>query len=88
MLINRTSVTNEESKNGFITKQRPDSVITSLDGLYYGPSLGFVEVKGVRRGNDKSAISNDLVRLGLLTKNAIDRSNANGCFGIQVIGKY
>lgn len=88
MLINRTSVTNEESKNGFITKQRPDSIITSLDVLYYGPSLGFVEVKSVKRGNDKSAISNDLVRLGLLTKNAIDRSNANGCFGIQVIGKY
>ncbi|KAI7873571.1 uncharacterized protein EV154DRAFT_487137 [Mucor mucedo] len=28
---------------------------------------------------------NDLVRLGLLTKNAIIRSNANGCFGIQIM---
>ena len=86
--IYRTSITNEESKHGYITKQRPDSVITHLDGLYYGPSLGFVEVKSAKQGNDKFSISNDLVRLGLLSKNSIDRSNARGCLAIQVVGKY
>ncbi|KAI7891587.1 uncharacterized protein EV154DRAFT_481019 [Mucor mucedo] len=109
ILFRWTSVTNEESKNGFTTKQRPedyyfstaqlilcdyqqalantwcqksylrkDTQHHSLDGLYYGPSLRFVEFKSVKRKNDKSATSNDLVRIGLLTKNAINRSNANG----------
>ncbi|KAI9490496.1 hypothetical protein BDB00DRAFT_790261 [Zychaea mexicana] len=74
-LFRWTSVTNEESKYRYITKQRPNSVISQLDGLFYGPSLGFVEVKSAKKGSDKFAVSNDLVRLGLLSKNSIDRSN-------------
>ncbi|KAI9490495.1 hypothetical protein BDB00DRAFT_768739, partial [Zychaea mexicana] len=85
-LFRWTSVTNEESKYRYITKQRPDSVISQLDGLSYGPSLGFVEVKSAKKGSGKFAVSNDLVRLGLLSKNSIDRSNVDGCLAIQVVG--
>ncbi|KAI7850122.1 hypothetical protein BDC45DRAFT_539487 [Circinella umbellata] len=65
-----TRVTNEESKHGYITRQRPDSTITLLDGLYYRPSLEFVEVISIKRGKDKRGISNDLIRLELFFKNA------------------
>ena len=63
-------------------------MITQLDGLYYGGSLGFVEGKSAKQGKDKFAISNDLVRLGLLSKNSIDCNNARGCLAIQVVGEY
>ncbi|KAI8137884.1 hypothetical protein BJV82DRAFT_674326 [Fennellomyces sp. T-0311] len=71
-----TSVTNQEAKSsqgsGAIPKQRPDSVATELDGLYFGRSLGFVEVRCAKEAGNKFAISKDPVRLGTQSKNAID----------------
>ncbi|KAI7850129.1 hypothetical protein BDC45DRAFT_519070 [Circinella umbellata] len=86
ILFRWTIEPNEESEHEYMTRKCPDGTITLLDGLYFGPSLGFVDVKSAKREHDKHVISNDLVRLGLLSKNAIDQSNANGCLVIQVRG--
>ncbi|KAI9482500.1 hypothetical protein BDB00DRAFT_879139 [Zychaea mexicana] len=43
-----TSTTNQECKDslakGSITSQRPDSCVSELNGLYFGSSLGYVEI--------------------------------------------
>ncbi|KAG2222238.1 hypothetical protein INT45_010651 [Circinella minor] len=87
--IFRTSTTNQEFKDSFakgsITSQRPDSCISELNGLYFGSSLGYVEVKPAAEENNKYLASKDLVRLGMLTKNSIDISGLKSCMGIQVV---
>ncbi|KAI9482499.1 hypothetical protein BDB00DRAFT_879138 [Zychaea mexicana] len=47
-IANLTSTTNQECKDslakGSITSQRPDSCVSELNGLYFGSSLGYVEI--------------------------------------------
>ncbi|KAG1048492.1 hypothetical protein G6F43_009120 [Rhizopus delemar] len=84
-----TSITNQEAaplNSGSITKRRPDSCISELEGLYFDASLGFVEVKPSSEDDNKHALSKDLVRLGMFSKNAIDRWGMRGCLSIQVVG--
>ncbi|KAI7853798.1 hypothetical protein BDC45DRAFT_441598, partial [Circinella umbellata] len=89
ILFRWTSTTNQEFKDSFakgsITSQRPDSCISELNGLYFGSSLGYVEVKPAAEENNKYLVSKDLVRLGTLTKNSIDISGLKSCMGIQVV---
>jgi hypothetical protein len=72
---------NQEARSlnsGSISKKRPDSCISELDGLYFNASLGFEEVKPASQNDNKQALSKDLVRLGMLSKNAIDRWSMRG----------
>ncbi|KAI9265173.1 hypothetical protein BDA99DRAFT_436760, partial [Phascolomyces articulosus] len=88
ILFRWTSVMNEEAKNGsgMISKRRPDSVVTKLDGRFFGPTLGYVEVKSIKESKNKYAISKDLARIGVLSKNSLDVSGNRGCLGVQVNG--
>ncbi|ORX51912.1 hypothetical protein DM01DRAFT_1323768 [Hesseltinella vesiculosa] len=81
-----TSVINGEAKNdNTLTAARPDSLITSMDGLYFGMSLGFAEMKPTTNTSTYFA-AKDLVRLGVFSKNSIDQNNLKGCLTIQVVG--
>lgn len=89
-ILHRTNITNQEAaplNSGSITKRRPDSCISELEGLYFDASLGFVEVKPSSEDDNKQTLSKDLVRLGMFSKNAIDRWGMRGCLSIQVVGK-
>ncbi|KAI9264618.1 hypothetical protein EDC94DRAFT_67278 [Helicostylum pulchrum] len=89
VLFRWTSVTNTKTgaiKSGSISRNRPDSCISELDGLYFDASLGFVEVKPNSEGENKQAVSKDLIRLGMFSKNAKDKWLTRGCLSIQVVG--
>ncbi|KAG1166836.1 hypothetical protein G6F36_012791 [Rhizopus arrhizus] len=89
MSLYLTNITNQEAaplNSGSITKRRPDSCISELEGLYFDASLGFVEVKPSSEDDNKQTLSKDLVRLGMFSKNAIDRWGMRGCLSIQVVG--
>ncbi|KAI7855377.1 hypothetical protein BDC45DRAFT_461904 [Circinella umbellata] len=89
VLFRWTSTTNREAKDartdGSISAQRPDSCVSELDQLYFGNSLGYVEVKPASEKANKYAVSKDLIRLGIMTKNSCDYSRLNACMAIQVI---
>ncbi|KAI8366689.1 uncharacterized protein BYT42DRAFT_139563 [Radiomyces spectabilis] len=75
-LLRWTSVTNQQVKAldcGSISEKRPDYCSSELDGLYFDVSLGFVVVKPTSQSSNKQAPSKDLVRLGMLSKNVIER---------------
>ncbi|KAG2214070.1 hypothetical protein INT45_006476 [Circinella minor] len=88
ILFRWTSVMNEEAKNssGMISKQRPDGAVSKLDGRFFGSTLGYIEVKSIKESHNKYAISKDLARIGILSKNALDVTGNLGCLGIQVNG--
>ncbi|KAI9245650.1 hypothetical protein BDA99DRAFT_527777 [Phascolomyces articulosus] len=89
VLFRWTSVTNQEAKKtaakGHISAQRPDSCITEMDGLFFGPSLGFVEVKPASEKNNKYLVSRDMIRLGILSKNSLDEGGLEATMCIQVV---
>jgi hypothetical protein len=55
-----------------------------MDSLFFGFSLGFAEMK--HTNTSKYLASKDLIRLGILSKNSIDRHDLQGCLTIQVVG--
>jgi hypothetical protein len=56
-----------------------------MDGLFFGFSLGFAEIKHTT-STSKYLVSKDLIRLGILSKNSIDQHDLQGCLTIQVVG--
>ncbi|KAG1136768.1 hypothetical protein G6F37_012578 [Rhizopus arrhizus] len=86
VLFRWTSVLNEEyNQDSSISSARPDSVMTRMDGLFFGFSLGFAEIKHTT-STSKYLVSKDLIRLGILSKNSIDQHDLQGCLTIQVVG--
>ncbi|CAO3601265.1 unnamed protein product [Absidia cylindrospora] len=64
----------EDSSNhpATIIRRRPDNSIVVLDGNCIDYSRGFPEVKSQSYANNPSSVGNDLIRLGVFVKNAID----------------
>ncbi|ORE02052.1 hypothetical protein BCV72DRAFT_298421 [Rhizopus microsporus var. microsporus] len=69
-----------------ISKKRLASCILESHRLYFDASLGFVEIKPVSYNENKQAISKDLIRLGMLSKNSIDKWPMRGCLAAQIVG--
>jgi hypothetical protein len=61
--------------------------MSEVNSLQFDTSFGFVEVKTTLQEGNNQAISNDIARLCMLCKNAIDKWSIRGCISIQVIDK-
>ena len=66
---------------------RPDVMISAFRGVTFTKNVGFGEVKSIQQCSNNFAISKDLIRLGLFSKEAINNYNLNGCLAIQTVGK-
>ncbi|ORE03370.1 hypothetical protein BCV72DRAFT_185498, partial [Rhizopus microsporus var. microsporus] len=63
---------------------RPDSATTRMNGLFFGFSLGFIEMK--HTNISKYLASKDLIRLDVLSENSIDQHDLQGYLTIQAVG--
>ncbi|KAI8143385.1 hypothetical protein BJV82DRAFT_610248 [Fennellomyces sp. T-0311] len=91
VLFRWTSITNQEAKaepqgQGVISRHRSDGMVSELDGAFFDRTLGFVEVKCSHEAKNKHAMAKDQVRLGVLSKNALDKYHSQSCLSVQVIG--
>lgn len=91
ILFRWTATVNDEcraSPSITINQDRPDACITALNGAVWGTGHGFGEVKCFSQAENKFAVAKDLIRLGHLSKNAIDIHNMNGVLIFQVVGRH
>lgn len=58
-----------------------------MNGLHFGSSLGFGEVKWDAEKDNNYANCKDLLRIGIFFKASIDGNNMKGVLSYQVIGK-
>ncbi|KAG1033380.1 hypothetical protein G6F43_013581 [Rhizopus delemar] len=65
-------------------RQRPDAVISKINQLSFGSSLGFGEAKIQR--TSKYELCHDLLRLALFSKKSIDVNYLGGCMLFQIHG--
>lgn len=73
--INRTYERPKEAKDGNsdLTSERPDAVISSLNGAKWSSSQGFGEAKCSDESEHNYLTSMDLVRLDFCSKGSVDR---------------
>lgn len=70
-----------------LTKKRPDITATLLDGLNFGTSLGFGEIKCQTESDNNYASCKDLLRIAIFSKASIDMNNLKEVLNYQVIGE-
>ncbi|KAI8875290.1 hypothetical protein K501DRAFT_263983 [Backusella circina FSU 941] len=80
-------ITAEAKKNLNLTKKRPDITATLIDGLNFGTSLGFGEIKCQTESDNNYASCKDLLRIAIFSKASIDTNNLKGVLSYQVIGE-
>lgn len=80
-------ITVEARKNETLWTRRPDLTITSLKGVKWSTSHGYGEVKPVCHKANNFLLSNDLIRVAIFCKNALDAQNLEGILGLQIIGR-
>jgi hypothetical protein len=80
-------ITVEARKNETLWTRRPDLTITSLKGVKWSTSHGYGEVKPVYHEANNFLLSNDLIRVAIFCKNALDAQNLEGILGLQIIGR-
>lgn len=61
--------------------------MTILNGLHFGVSLGFGEIKSQYQSENNHAISKDLLRIAIFSKASIDMNNLKGVLSYQVVGR-
>ena len=62
---------------------RSGVIISALQLVTFTKNVGFGEIKSIQQCSNNFAISKDLIRLGLFSKEAINNYNLNGCLAIQ-----
>lgn len=90
-LFRWTAAINQESKLATaisISRSRPDACVSGLNGVTWGISRGFGEVKSSAEANNNYLVARDLIRLGIFAKNSIDLNNMKGCLVFQSIGRH
>jgi hypothetical protein len=80
-------ITAEAKKNLHLTKTRPDITATLLNGLNFGTSLGFGEIKCQTELDNNYASCKNLLRIAIFSKASIDMNNLKGVLSYQVIGE-
>ncbi|CAO3633350.1 unnamed protein product [Cunninghamella echinulata] len=71
-----------------ISRCRPDSSVTKVNGFKLDYNLGFGEIKSRHEVNNNAALSKDLVKLGVFSKNSIDIDSMNAVLTFQTIGRH
>jgi hypothetical protein len=67
--------------------KRPDTTISKLIQMVFGPSLGFGETKVAQPTCDKYMLCHDLIRLATFAKDTIDENKLNTSLSFQIHGK-
>ncbi|KAI9247338.1 hypothetical protein BY458DRAFT_560377 [Sporodiniella umbellata] len=80
-------ITVEARKNETLWTRRPDLTVTSLKGVKWLTSHGYGEVKPVSHEANNFLLSNDLIRVAIFCKNALNAQNLEGILGLQIIGR-
>lgn len=65
---------------------RPDAIISTLVQHDFGHPVGFGEVKPGNSSTTKHSLCMDILRLGIVSKRAIDKWQLNGCLAFMVNG--
>ncbi|KAG0165887.1 hypothetical protein DFQ29_001289, partial [Apophysomyces sp. BC1021] len=88
MYFRWTNETTMEAKqnNGCIDR-RPDLCITKSCGVKWGADCGYGEAKPSARDNDHYLVCMDLVRVAILSKEALNSQRLDGVLGIQIVGR-
>ncbi|KAL9554979.1 hypothetical protein MBANPS3_002581 [Mucor bainieri] len=76
--------TNEKTNDD--SRDRPDAVISHLEGVKWADNQGFGEAKCATEAENNYLTSIDLIRLGMFSKRAIDHQASKGVLTIQAIG--
>ncbi|SAM09775.1 hypothetical protein [Absidia glauca] len=69
-----------------ISKRRPDASVDHAEGNHLQQTFGFGEVKSHSETKNHHAVSMDLIRLSVFSKNATDLGNLKGVLSFQAIG--
>ncbi|SAM08097.1 hypothetical protein [Absidia glauca] len=77
----------ESKKSALVSKRRPDSCLTRLNGVKYGTTLACGEVKCASASAHLYDICKDTLRIGIFCKNALDVGKMKGILGIQAVGR-
>ncbi|ORX55692.1 hypothetical protein DM01DRAFT_1024899 [Hesseltinella vesiculosa] len=85
-----TSVANDECKSSEVSLllARPDSTITKVVGTDIGQTVGYGEVKPASQALNHKLVGKDLVRLALLSKNAVDTYRSKFVMSFLVVGHH
>lgn len=86
-IVSTGLITTEAKKNLNLTKKRPDITASLLDGLHFGKSLGFGEVKCQTEVENNYSSCKDLLRIAIFSKASLDDNKLKGVLSYQVIGK-
>ncbi|ORE15114.1 hypothetical protein BCV71DRAFT_185992, partial [Rhizopus microsporus] len=65
------------------SNKRPEGCITLK--TYVKINLGFIKVKEEKYRNNKTKLNNDLYKLGVFSKNAIDQNHLHGVLDVQIV---
>ncbi|EPB91015.1 hypothetical protein HMPREF1544_02084 [Mucor circinelloides 1006PhL] len=88
VFIRRTNdITVEARKNETLWTRHPDLTVTGLKGVKWSTSHGYGEVRPVCYEANNFLLSNDLIRVAIFYKNALDAQNLEGILGLQIIGR-
>ncbi|KAL7332574.1 hypothetical protein PS15p_204592 [Mucor circinelloides] len=88
VFIRRTNdITVEARKNETLWTRHPDLTVTGLKGVKWSTSHGYGEVRPVCYEANNFLLSNDLIRVAIFCKNALDAQNLEGILGFQIIGR-
>lgn len=80
-------ITLEARKHEGFSIFRPDLTISSLHGMKWKTTYGYGEAKSAAQGTNNFLICQDLLRVAILCKDALDLQNMEGVLGLQVIGR-
>lgn len=83
--INETTL--EAQKHEDLSMNHPDLCLSSLHGVKWKATHGYGEAKSASQGNNNFLICQDLLRIAIFCKNALDAQNMESVLGIQVIGR-
>ncbi|KAG1463808.1 hypothetical protein G6F46_002580 [Rhizopus delemar] len=77
----------EARKHEGFSMIHPDLTISSLHGMKWKMTYGYGEAKSAAQGANNFLICQDLYRIAILCKDALDLQNMEGFLGLQVIGR-
>ncbi|KAI9020956.1 hypothetical protein CLU79DRAFT_703594 [Phycomyces nitens] len=79
--------TMETKQNNGCIDRRPDLCITKSCGVKWDTDCGYGEAKPASRDSDHYLVCMDLVRVAVLSKEALNEQSLDGVLGIQIVGR-
>lgn len=68
--------------------EKPDSIVSVIDGASFGRTIAYGEVKPEVQAINHNLVNKDLERLGRLAKGALDTNGTTLAFAFLVVGNY